>query len=339
MNADRRRGLLAAGNFIVDRIKRIDAYPAENMLATIEDEARSNGGGPYNVLKDLAALGAGYPLMAAGRIGADADGAWIRADCGDHGIDVSRLATDSEHPTSYTDVMTVRATGRRTFFHRRGANARFDGGGLDFAGCPARMFHLAYLLLLDDLDQFAADGKTRAAHVLERASAAGLVTSIDIVSTENPRFREIVLCALPHTDHLLINEVEASRVLGRTLAPEVAQPLRDAAGELLAAGVRRAVVVHTEHGAVSARRDGTVLSQGSVRVPPDFIRGANGAGDAFAAGYLHGVHENFPPTDTLELAVCAAAACLADPSPSAGLLRADACLALGRRYGFADYSP
>ncbi len=329
-----RNGILAAGNFIVDRIKRIDAYPAENMLANIEGESRSNGGGPYNILKDLAAMGVAYPLAAAGRIGADEDGQWIFDDCLNHGIDVSGLVTDEESPTSYTDVMTARETGRRTFFHRRGANARFDGSQIDFHGNRARIFHLAYLMLLDELDTFTPGGRTRASLLLEKAAAAGLVTSIDIVSAENPRFREIVLSALPFTDHLLINEVEASRVLGRPIDPADTEILLEAASELLSFGIRSAVVLHTEHGAATVRGDGTALTQGAVRVPPGYIRGANGAGDAFAAGYLHAVHENLPPAAALELAVCTAAACLADPSPSAGLLTADACLALGRSLGF-----
>ncbi len=333
-----RNGILAAGNFIVDRIKLVDVYPAENMLATIDDETRSNGGGPYNVLKDLAAMGAGYPLLAAGRIGADADGAWIRSDCQEHSIDTTGLAGDAENPTSYTEVMTVRDTGRRTFFHRRGANARFNGAELDFPNCPARMLHLAYLMLLDDLDAFAPDGRTHASHVLERASAAGLVTSIDIVSTEHPRFREIVLSALPFTDHLLINEVEASRVLDRTVDPAEPRDLLAAARDLLAEGVRTGVVLHTECGAVGVRPGGEFYVQGAVAVPQSFIRGANGAGDAFAAGYLHGIHENFSLPAALELAVCTAAACLAETSPSAGLLPINACLALGRSHGFSTFS-
>ena len=337
MSIQKRQGILAAGNFIVDRIKRINVYPAENMLATIDDETRSNGGGPYNVLKDLAAMGAGYPLVAAGRIGEDADGEWIRRDCREHGIDATGLAGDAEHPTSYTEVMTVRDTGRRTFFHRRGASARFNGAGVNFSDSQARIFHLAYLMLLDELDAFAPDGRTHASHLLERASDAGHITSIDIVSTEHLRFREIVLSALPYTDHLLINEVEASRVLARALDPASPADLLSAACDLLKCGVRVAVVLHTEHGAVSARADGNRTSQGAVAVPRNFIRGANGAGDAFAAGYLHAMHENQPPAAALALAVCTAAACLADPSPSAGLQGVEACLELGRLYGFSTF--
>ena len=329
-----RQGILTAGNFIVDRIKRIDAYPAENMLATIESESRSNGGGPYNVLKDLAAMGVGYPLSAAGRIGADGDGDWIINDCRAHGIDSSLLLQDASQTTSYTDVMTAKGTGRRTFFHQRGANANFMGVRIDFEKCPARMFHLAYLLLLDGLDAFASDGRTYASHLLERASNAGLITSIDVVSADHARFRDVVLSSLPYADHLLINEVEAGRTLGREIDPANAGAVSRAAVDLLECGVRQAVVLHTEFGAARAGADGSSHQQGAVCVPAESIEGANGAGDAFAAGYLHGVHQEMSPEESLELAACAAAACLSDSSPSRGVGSIRECLDSGRRLGF-----
>ncbi|MEM8680798.1 MAG: carbohydrate kinase family protein, partial [Planctomycetota bacterium] len=66
-----RTGLLAGGNFIVDRVKIVDHYPQEEMLATILAESVSNGGGPYNLLKDLVALQCGFSLAAVGLIGRD----------------------------------------------------------------------------------------------------------------------------------------------------------------------------------------------------------------------------------------------------------------------------
>lgn len=61
-----RTGILAGGNFIIDHVKLIDAWPEQDMLTFIRSETSSNGGGPYNVLKDLAAMRVGYPLEAAG---------------------------------------------------------------------------------------------------------------------------------------------------------------------------------------------------------------------------------------------------------------------------------
>ena len=39
---------------------------------------------------------------------------------------------------------------------------------------------------------------------------------------------------------------------------------------------------------------GRALALGSVAVPQSAIVGANGAGDAFAAGMLYGLHEQWP---------------------------------------------
>ena len=131
-SASAHRGLLAGGNWIIDRVKLIDGYPPPEQLANILAESTGTGGGPYNVLLDLAQSGAPFPLIAAGLVGQDDNGAQILADCRRHKIDVRYLNQTSKAVTSYTDVMTERATGRRTFFHARGANARWAGTNLDF---------------------------------------------------------------------------------------------------------------------------------------------------------------------------------------------------------------
>ena len=327
-----RRGILAAGNFIVDFVKTIDAWPPQDTLATILAESKSNGGGPYNVLRDLAAMKTGHPLAACGLVGDDDNGRWILEDCASHGIDTTQLHTAADCATSYTDAMTVAATGRRTFFHQRGANARFDVGHCDFTRTRARHFHLGYLMLLDRLDELDGDGRSGASRLLENAVRAGMVTSVDMVSAEHPQFREIALAALPWTDHLLVNEIEASRTLGVTLADDDAAALADAAAEILRLGVRESVVIHTRHGAVAvSRRDGPVV-QPALRLPDGFVRGATGAGDAFAAGMLHGLLDEAPLAHCLHLGICTAAASLAHPTPSLGVMPVDDCLALATRF-------
>ncbi len=55
-----RKGILAGGHFIVDRVKLIDRYPEEDQLALVQSEHRATGGGPYNILCVLSALRAGF---------------------------------------------------------------------------------------------------------------------------------------------------------------------------------------------------------------------------------------------------------------------------------------
>ena len=327
-----RSGLLAGGNFIVDQVKIIDAYPEQDMLANIVSETSCNGGGPYNVLKDLAAMGASYPLEAAGLVGEDAPGEWVLKDCAAAGIDTRQLRRTGRAPTSYTDAMTVRGSGRRTFFHQRGANALLGEADFDFSRTRARWFHLAYLMLLDEMDRELPEGGTVAARVLAAAGAAGLQTSVDLVSTPHPRFRAIVEAALPFTDLLIVNEIEAGSVVGEDLRGAGASRLWAAAEALLRRGVRQQVVVHCAQGAVAVTRGGDREVVASLRLPEGFIAGATGAGDAFAAGYLHALHEGWPVSEGLRLAVCSAAACLSQATPSGGLRPVAECLKLGDDY-------
>src|SRR5271170_4202112 len=98
-----RSGVMAGGNWIVDRVKFIDAWPPEDSLANIRRERLGNGGAPYNVLKNLSRLGATFPLEAVGLVGEDADGDYIFADCRACSIDTRQLRRTSEAATSYTD--------------------------------------------------------------------------------------------------------------------------------------------------------------------------------------------------------------------------------------------
>lgn len=333
-----RTGILAAGNFIIDYVKIIDAWPEQDMLSSIRSETSSNGGGPYNVLKDLAAMGVGYPLEACGLVGNDANGAWIQQDCEKAGISTQQLHHTAEAPTSYTDAMTVASTGRRTFFHQRGANAHFNETHVNFAVTNAKHFHLGYLMLLDAMDSFTTSGgRTRASLALEAAKKRGLTTSVDIVSTENREFREIAESALPYTDVLIINEIEAGKVAGMNLKKGDTVDVDGcvaASRALLDRGVLQQVVIHFVEGGIVVAKDGTVTKQSSLKLPSGFIVGATGAGDAFAAGYLHGWHEGWDVARCLKTAVCTAAACLTHATPSLGLRPVEECLNLGEAYGY-----
>jgi sugar/nucleoside kinase (ribokinase family) len=334
-----RAGILAGGNWIIDHVKIVDRYPEQDALASILGEARGTGGSPYNILLDLAKLGAGFPLAGAGLVGDDADGRSILADCHSFGIDAAQIRASAAAGTSYTDVMTVKGSGRRTFFHYRGANALLDEGDFDLAASTARFFHLGYLLLLDKLDQAGPDGRTPASRLLENARALGFRTSIDMVSEDSDRFATVVASALPHVDCLIANEFEAGRSTGVAVAPGGRvdfDRLAEAAGKLLAAGVRGWVVIHCPEGALALAANGEKVVHGSVRVPPESIAGAAGAGDAFAAGLLLGLHDGLPMNECLRLAVCTAASNLSDPTCTGGILPRAACLALGDHYGFRE---
>ncbi|HYV33155.1 MAG TPA: carbohydrate kinase family protein [Candidatus Binatia bacterium] len=333
-----RRGLLGGGNWIIDQVKLIDVYPEREQLANILSQSQGTGGAPYNVLIDLARLGASFPLYGAGLVGKDGLGQFILEDCKRHKIDARYLRATAEAPTSFTDVMTEQSNGRRTFFHARGANAHWQGDDLDFTKMKAQLFHLGYLLLLDELDAPDTKFGTKAARLLAAAQEAGLKTSVDVVSEDSDRFARIVTPALKYVDYCILNEIEAGKTAGFKIRQADGTldtvSLRHAAGALLQQGVRELVVIHFPEGGFARTRKGEDVWQPSLNLPDKYIAGTAGAGDAFCAGVLLGLHEGWELKRCLEVGVCAAAASLSEPSCTAGLKPLAACLALAKKYRF-----
>jgi sugar/nucleoside kinase (ribokinase family) len=69
-------------------------------------------------------------------------------------------------------------------------------------------------------------------------------------------------------------------------------------------------------------------------LPDKYIVGTAGAGDAFCAGVLLGLHEGWELQRCLLTGVCVAAMSLAHATCTAGMKSLHACLALGKKYGF-----
>ncbi len=320
----------------MDQLKQVTVYPQPEQLATILKQQQSTGGGACNVLIDLAKLGAPFPLWAAGLVGKDLFGQQILEECQRHQIDTHGLRASASAATSFTDVMSEQADGRRTFFHYRGANAQWRGDDLDFARIKARFFHLGYLLVLDALDEADPRFGTRAARLLAAAQNAGLKTSIDVVSEASDRFVKIVTPALKYTNYCILNEMEAGKITGF----KIRQPdgrmdlvsLRHAAGAMLQLGVRELVVIHFPEGAFARTRKGDDAWQPALKVSR--IASTTGAGDAFCAGVLLGLHEGWDLPRCLLTGVCAAAACLSDMTCSGGLKPLAQTLALAKKYKF-----
>lgn len=330
-------GLLAGGNWIIDQVKIIDVYPRPEQLSNILNQSCGTGGAPFNVLVDLARSGAPFPLFGAGMVGEDALGEQILATCREHKIDTRLISATAKAPTSYTDVMTEQNGGRRTFFHARGANALWRGADLPFEKIRPRIFHLGYLLLLDALDQPDSRFGTKAAQLLAQAQAAGVKTSVDVVSEDSDRFAEIVSPALRHVDYCILNEIEAGRTTGFKIRQAEGAldtvALRHAAGTLLQQGVREVVVIHFPEGAFARTRKGEDFWQSSLNVPASFIAGTAGAGDAFCAGVLYGLHEGWDLKRCLLTGVCIAAASLSEAACTSGVKSLKTSLALARKFG------
>ena len=176
--------------------------------------------------------------------------------------------------------------------------------------------------------------------LLQRAQAAGLHTNMEMVSLAPDRTTQVARPCLPHLDSVVINELEAGALTGIDApAPTADGPVDWPALEAMALGlidhgVSALAVVHVPAGCVAAAPGGRTWRQGSVQLPREQVRSTIGAGDAFAAGVILGLHEGWPVERCLRLAVASAAASVRSPHTSASIQPADICLAEADRVGY-----
>ncbi len=301
-----RSGIVVAGSILVDKINEIEAYPNSGELTKILRVEKSVGGCVPNVAVDLKRIDPTLRVQAVGKIGDDADGAYVRSFFAANGIEADGII-DGEASTSFTQVMSVRG-GQRTFFTYAGANDEFGYADIDFSALNAKMLHLGYLLLLKKMD--GEDG----IRLLREAQRCGIKTSIDLVS-ENANRYELVLPCLKYTDNVIVNETEAGAMAG--MEPTFAN-MRKIVEKIKMYGVKERVIVHMPMLSVCLSDSGYSVIP-SYDLPKDYIRGTTGAGDAFCAGSLIGIYRGWTDEKLLSFASAAAAAALSSTDATSGM--------------------
>jgi sugar/nucleoside kinase (ribokinase family) len=179
---------------------------------------------------------------------------------------------DSTLPTS-TSMVLVDRVGERTMLHDIGADAAItaDAIGSRLAG---PFLHVGGALVLPGLDD--PDGVPLAG-LFERAHAAGIHTSLDVVHDSTGRWHRVVP-ALRHTDLFIPSLLEVAGITG------IAEP-QAAAAALRELGVRFAIVTDGPRGAWVDHDD----FRGHIPAFPVDTIDTTGAGDAFTGGVLVGL--------------------------------------------------
>lgn len=307
MNRSDRQGIAVAGSVLVDKINEIRGYPQCGELTQIVNLKKAVGGCVPNVAVDLKKICPDLPVSAIGKIGDDEEGCYVSEVLEAAGVDVTRLALMKEERTSFTEVMSV-VNGQRTFFVYPGASADFGYEDVPFEQMKERIFHLGYFLLLQKVDD--GDGL----RMLKKARELGMKTSIDMVSENSDRYSLVLPCLL-YTDYLIINEHEAGKLAG--IEPKD-ENLELIARTLQSIGGCEKVIIHMPDKAVCLSGE-EFTTVGSYILPNDFIEGTTGAGDAFCAGCLIGIHEELEDRKILEFASACAVMSLRKADATSGL--------------------
>lgn len=334
-----RSGFITAGTFCLDRNIAIDFWPFEDMIGTALDIRLSGGGSACNFAIDMLKLDPTVPVATQTLVGADADGDFLVAEAARFGIDISAFARTGNARTQVTDAYYSLASGRRTHILFEGTAALMTPDHFDFSGTNARFLHLGLPGIHPAMDgpwQGDANGWVT---VLKRARAAGLETNLELVSVDEGRLRDAILPCLPHLTTLVCNDFEIG-ALTATRTVRVGQTdvtaVEAAARKVLGMGAMDLVAVHFTGGAVLVAREGEAIHAPSVAIPAEAVKGANGAGDAFAAGFFYGRHKGWDNLACLRMGHATAAACLRAPGTYDAVESAAACLDLAERWGWRD---
>ncbi len=332
-----RQGVITGGSWCVDRNLQLASWPQENSWAPVETELLCGGGPSYNMAANLKSLDPDFFCETIGFVGEDGDGRFLIDTAKALGIGTSRFQTTTEHRTDYTLAFASRDTGRRTHISSFDVADYLTPDHFDFTGTTARLAHLGLPGIHATMDAPFAGDPSGWVTVLKKARAAGLLTNMELLSMPAERIGKLIAPCLPHLDLLIVNDHEIGGLSGLATVPGDATDVgacADAARRALEAGSMDIVAVHFPLGAVIATRDGQEIRTPSVAIPPAEVAGANGAGDAFAAGFVYGWHEGWPLEDSVRLAHASAAASLRDITTTGAVESWRTCLDLANAWGW-----
>lgn len=329
MNMER-RGICVAGSLIADHFYEVDSYPKEGFLSTIRSSSM-HVGGSGNLILDLAKLDENLTVKVCAVVGEDQSGKELLDALGKYkNIDTNDILQDGE--SAVTLVMNAKDTKQRTFFFIPGASDVFDETKICWDNINSKIFHLEYLLLMKKVDAKDEEFGTHAARILKHAKDKGMITSIDMVSEQSNRVKEVVPHSLKFTDICCINELEAQAITGiEVVSQETAE---HALEELHRLGVSKWAVIHSpRHNYGYDVTEGRMVCADSLDLPDGFIKGTTGAGDAFCSGILYGAHHGESLESALKLAIACAACSLSESNGTDGMRNRDEALSLFKQFG------
>lgn len=301
--------VLAIGNAIVDVIAPCDdAFLAEEGLdkgaMALVDTARAealyarmapgrevSGGSAANTCAGLAALGGKAAFI--GQVADDQLGTVFAHDIRAAGIHYDIAPRAGDPPTARCLVL-VTPDGQRTMNTFLGASQHLSADAIDPALiASASVLYLEGYLWDPDDPRAAMRGAIDAARAAGRQVAFTLSDAF-LLDRHGDDFRALIQAGL--IDVLFANEVE---LLGLTGAADV-----EAGIAALAQKLPYLVVTRSEQGAIAVSGD----RRAEVPAEPvEKVVDTTGAGDSFAAGFLHGHVRGLPLADCLTLGAVAAA--------------------------------
>lgn len=270
----------------------IDSLPEEGELKPIDRFRLSVGGCAANTAVDLRRLDRSVAVM--GKVGADMFGDFVIGELGRHNVETSQVKRSQNLPTSSTVIVNVLGQDRR-YIHCIGANAEFGLADVDLSCVEkCRVLYVGGYLATPGIP--ASD----LAKLFKAAKEMSVTTVLDVVIPVGVSVSLAhVAPVLAYTDYFLPNDDEGRLLTGERDVAEQAKCLaRINPGCTV-------VITRGKHGSL-AKRGAVLIDTAPFQVE---AMDESGAGDAFAAGFITGILEDWPLDYTLCFASAVGASC------------------------------
>lgn len=283
--------VFCVGNAVVNVLaRRVETLPPPGANQGLDEVALSPGGNSINTGIALARLG--ISVAVAAPVGDDRLGQVVRDALKAEGINDSNVVTLRGAKTSVS-VILIQDSGERRILYFHGANETFSDCHLDWKLAEgARVFFYASAFSLPAFDGPALERS------LARAKQLGCLTALNTCWDIHDRWLPLIRPALAHTDVIMPNLDEGTKLTGEKEAPAIARCLRGF-------GVKTVVVKLGTEGSYVESPEGGFASPGFRVVARD----TTGAGDCFAAGFLAALCRGEDLKQAARLANAAGALC------------------------------
>ena len=278
--------IAVVGSINLDLVVAVERHPGPGETVVGGDCRQLPGGKGANQAVAAARLGAEVAMV--GRVGADAQGAWLREGLWTEGVDVEHVREDRVAPTGVA-MIAVDARGENTIVVSPGANARVDARDVAAASDVVRGAEVVLVQHEVPAEAVAAAIDTAGGTVvLNPAPARGLAAPVDVL--------------VPNRGEL------------ETLAGGRGDPVT-LARSITAA--RAVVVTLGEEGAIVVEGDRAER----VRAPHVEAVDSTGAGDAFCGALAEAMAGGATVVEAARWAVRVAAVSVTRPGAQGGLPR------------------
>ena len=271
------------GLYVLDILGRpVSEIPKGGDLAYIDELRLTVAGTAGGTIIDCAKLG--LSTLAVGAVGDDEKADFVVSVLEKFGADTAGFERIKGVPTSST-ILNIRPNGERPALHLRGACDYFmppNKEKLNIFDC--KVFHLGGTGLLKKLDGSAS------VELLKDAKENECITTWDLIGATESTI-DIVKPLLPHIDYFMPSIEEASIMCGLDDPMDIAKYYLDN-------GVTNCVLTMGGEGSLFVNKDETVKT-------PAFdinVVDTTGCGDAFDAGMITSLINNFDLEKSLKFA-------------------------------------